>query len=67
MSKYKKHRVKLQRWEEGVLYTYEEFFDNLDDAHLFLNGNVHNSAKIHDKEGSMILSKTNLTNFVTYA
>lgn len=56
MSQHSHHKVKISKWVDGVLNTVEEFFENFDDAVLFINGNQHHNAKIHNKDGEVIFN-----------
>jgi len=56
MSKHEHHKVKLNKWIDGELRVIEEYFVNFEDAVLFVNGNPHHNAKIHNKDGEVIFN-----------
>jgi hypothetical protein len=49
-----KHRVRLHKWENGVLKSITHFFDSIDEAVDFANTADAHGAKIYNDSGELV-------------
>lgn len=56
-----KHRVRTHRWNNGILETFDHFFESIEEATLF-SGNIDaHVIKVYDPDGNLIDSKQSST------
>ena len=52
------HRVRIHKWENGVLRTLDHFFEEMEDALNFSAGFQEEHVKVYDPSGQVIASST---------
>ena len=48
------HMVKRHKWINGMLESYNHFFNSLEEAKAFANGADADTAKVYDENGQLL-------------
>ena len=53
------HKVRLHRWENGILKAFNHFFEKFEDAKTFADSSDAHGVKIYDQNNEVVHSVTN--------
>jgi hypothetical protein len=61
------HKVHVNEWRDGKLYTHEQYFMSWDSAMAFVNSNTAVSIKVYDAHSNELVHSKDLSQQDSYA
>lgn len=62
-----KHKVRLHRWENGILNAFNHFFDSFDEAKAFADSSDAHGVKIYNQNNEVVHAVSNTPTQPSYA